>query len=279
MGYLILAICSSAMISIVMRFSEKKVRHNIGMLVMNYAMCSLLGLVFAGAERVSSFSDPGLLKTVGFGIVNGGLYLISFVLFQRNIQRSGVVLSAIFMKLGLLVTMVVSVCVYGETPGLYQGIGFVLAVGAIVCINAPARGSSGRFGIGLPVLLLCGGMADAMSKIFEQSGVPGMDDAFLFYTFCVALILCIGLMVRKKQRVGKWEMLFGLLIGVPNFLSTKFLLRALEAVPAVIAFPVYSVGGILAVTLAGVFVFREKLRKHQWAALGIILAALVLLNL
>ena len=40
----------------------------------------------------------------------------------------------------------------------------------------------------------------------------------------------------------------------------------------------YSVGSILVVTLAGVLLFRERLEKHQWAGIAVVLAALVLLN-
>jgi len=42
---------------------------------------------------------------------------------------------------------------------------------------------------------------------------------------------------------------------------------------------VYSVAGILIVTMAGVLLFRERLQKRQWIALGIILLSLVLLNI
>ena len=80
------------------------------------------------------------------------------------------------------------------------------------------------------------------------------------------------------ERAGKWEWAFGFLIGIPNFFSSKFLLRALTDVPAVVVYPVYSVATILVVTLAGVVLFRERLEKKQWLGLGIILAALVLLN-
>jgi multidrug transporter EmrE-like cation transporter len=47
----------------------------------------------------------------------------------------------------------------------------------------------------------------------------------------------------------------------------------------VIVYPTCSVGAILAVTLAGVFLFRERLQKRQWMALGIIAAAVFFLNL
>ena len=276
MGYLILALCSSAMVSLVMRLSDGKVKNNLGMLVMNYLMCTLLGGASAGFAFVP---DAQLGLTGVMGAVNGVLYLVSFVLFQMNVQRNGVVLSATFMKLGLLVTMVISVFFYGEIPGVLQILGFVLAVAAIVLINYRKETGSAGFKAGLPLLLLCGGMADAMSKIFEESGASDMGNAFLLVTFAVALVLCVFYMRAKGQRVQKNEILYGLLIGIPNFYSSKFLLWALVDVPAVIAYPVYSVGTILVVTLAGVALFRERLKKRQWLALGMILTALVFLNI
>jgi len=279
MLFLILAIFSSAMVSIVMRLSSGKVTGNFSMLVMNYLMCSLLSAVSAGVGNLFDPSDPRLVITTAMGCFNGVLYLASFVLLQVNVRRNGVVLSSTFMKLGLLVTMVISVCFYKEIPSLIQSVGFVLAIGAILLINYRKESGSAGFKSGLLWLLLCGGMADAMSKIFEESGVPGMEGQFLFFTFFTALIFCILCMLAKGQRIGRWEAIFGLLIGIPNFYSSKFLLRALEDVAAVIAYPVYSVAGILVVTLAGVAFFRERLEKRQWIALALILTALVLLNI
>lgn len=277
MLYLILALFSSAMVSILMRLSERKIQNNLAMLVMNYVMCTGLSALYAGGGLLEI--GPQLHLTAFFGVVNGILYLVSFVLLQVNVRRNGVVLSSTFMKLGLLVTLAVSVVVYREMPTVFQTLGFVIAVGAIILINSRGKQETGSFRMGLVWLLLCGGMADAMSKIFEESGVPGMGDSFLFFTFLTAMVFCTVLMVLKDHRFGKWEIFFGLLVGIPNFFSSKFLLRSLSAVPAVVAYPVYSVGGILLVTLAGVLLFRERLRKGQWIALGLILLALVLLNL
>ena len=277
MVYLILAVFCSAMVSILMRLSEGKIRNNVGMLLMNYLMCTLLGMGYVGFDLYPQ--TQGLPFATRLGMVNGVLYLASFLLLQRNVKTNGVVLSSTFMKLGLLVTMAVSVCFFGEQPGLVQSLGFVIAVAAIILINyAPGQSAGNKWG--LILLLLGGAMADAMSKIFEQLGNPALADHFLLYTFLVALILCALLNAfGKKGKVGQWEAFFGLVIGIPNFLSSKFLLRALKDVAAVIAYPVYSVAGILLVTLAGVVFFRERLEKRQWLALGLILTALVLLNL
>lgn len=71
----------------------------------------------------------------------------------------------------------------------------------------------------------------------------------------------------------------GALIGIPNYLSTKFLLRALSSVPAVIAYPTYSIASLVLVTVVGLFLFKETIGLRQKIAMGIIFVALILLNI
>ena len=277
MIFLLLAILSSAMVSVTMRLSTGRISNNVGMLAMNYLMCMAVAGALTGFGNLLPMG-PTLGQTLAMGGFNGVLYLLSFVLLQLNVKKNGVVLSATFMKLGLLVPMVISVLFFREMPTAGQMAGFCIAVGAILLINLEKGSSVVGFKLGLILLLLGGGGADAMSKVYEELGDPELSEQFLFYTFAVAFVLCIALMLGKKQRIGKGELLFGLLIGVPNYFSSYFLLRALEDVPAVIAYPSYSVATIFAVTVVGVLAFRERLGRCQWLALGIILAALVLLN-
>ena len=72
---------------------------------------------------------------------------------------------------------------------------------------------------------------------------------------------------------------FGIMIGVPNYFSARFLLHALSTVPAVIAYPVYSVATIVSITLAGVLLFKEQVSSKKKFALLLVVVALVLLNL
>ena len=131
----------------------------------------------------------------------------------------------------------------------------------------------------LLILLLAEGGASAMSKVFDEVGPPHLSDQFLFCTFTVAFLGCAIIALARKQRPGLAELGFGMLIGIPNFLNARFVLKALETVPAVIVYPTCGVGAILLVSLAGILFFREKLAKRQWVAIAAILVALVLLNI
>lgn len=274
---LLLAIASSALIAIIMRLSTNKAPAGKTMLAANYLVCFLLAACYAGFDRLFPAGD-GLLPALGMGVFNGILYLGGFVMMQRSVKKNGVVLSSVFMKLGLLVPMALSIFLFGEMPTVLQIAGFILAVLAIILINFKKDGSSATAVGGLLLLLLMNGGGDAMSKVFEEMGAPALSNQFLFYTFLAAFVLCVLLVIFTRETPDIASILFGLLIGIPNFFSAKFLLMALQDVPAVIAYPTFSVAGLLVVTLAGVMFFKERLEKRQWVALAIIAAALVLLN-
>lgn len=277
MLYLALAIVSSMMISVVMRLSEKRVRNKTAMLASNYVVCSVLAMLVSGSLELFPCVE-GLSLGIGLGVINGILYLAGFMLLQWNISKNGVVLPATFMKLGVLVPTIMAITVFGEKPGAAQIAGIIAAVAAILLIQGGDRQEAGS-GLGLIVLLLCGGGADAMSKVYEEIGPGSLREQFLLYTFATALILCILICVFKRQKVAPADLLFGVLVSIPNYLSTRFLLLAVGEIPAVAAYPSYSVGTIIMVTLAGLIFFREKMSRRKLAALGVILAALALLNL
>ena len=278
MIYLILAIVSSMLVSVTMRLSGGRTKNNISMLAVNYFMCTALSALFAGTAdffpQIEGIGFAGFL-----GVISGALYLGSFMLLQWNIRVNGVVLPATFMKLGVLVPTVLSIVLFGEKPGMMQLLGMAGAVCAILLIGLDKGQSRAKNSAGLVFLLLGGGITDATSKFYEEWGVPAAENHFLLYTFAVALLLCAALAVMRGQRLTAADMGFGLMIGVPNYFSARFLLLSLSSVPAVAAYPTYSVGTIVLVTLLGALLFSERLSRRQGAAMAIILVSLALLNI
>ena len=279
MFYLLLAIISSAMVSVIMRLSEDKIKNNISLLAVNYMMCSVVAGKYA-LESGSLFpAVEGIGITVVLGLISGVLFLGGFAFLQWNISKNGVVLSTTFMKLGVLVPALLSVVVFREKPGIWQIVGFAGACVAIALIHFDNGGGKVASRIGLLLVLLVGGTADAMAKVYEELGTPVLESHYLLYNFFVALLCSLVLMWYKKQRFGLKELFWGLLIGVPNYFCSRFLLFSLKSIPAVVAYPMYSVGGIVMVGAAGMLLFKEKLSRRKALAMGIIMVCLVLLNL
>lgn len=127
--------------------------------------------------------------------------------------------------------------------------------------------------------MLFGGIADSALKIFEQFGSHVLEDWFMGLTFLSASIICLLITVAKKGKIGKREIITGLCLGIPNYLSSLLLLKSLSSVSAYIAYPTYSVGAILVVTIASTIFFREKLSKWSKVSFALIIPAVILLNL
>jgi len=278
MFFLILAILCSTVISVIMRLSSEKVSARLSMLAANYLVCSFLGAFYADFDLFCT-GQSGFSTAVVLGLVNGVLFLGGFVLMQDSTRKNGVVLTALFMKLGLLVPMVVSVLFFDEIPALMQIIGFALAIAAIFLINMKKEGQTKAFSFSLILLLLFAGGADAMAKVYDYHGNAALSGQFLFYGFLTAFTLCLVLALMKKEKAGIVDAAFGVLIGVPNFFCSRCLLASLGQLPAVVVYPSFSVGTMMLVTVLGVAAFKERLSKLQWLALVLILAALVLLNI
>ncbi len=278
MHYLILAIISSASITLLMRLSERYRKNPVSMLAMNYLMCCLLSLGFSSGGELFPKTE-GLSAALLLGGIGGLLFLGSFLLLQWNVGRNGVALPATFMKLGVLVPTVLSAVIFRERMTVFRVLGVAAAAAAILLMQERGRRESGGSMTGLILLLLGGGLADFMSKLYEELGTPALKDHFLLYIFLTALLLCALLCLVQRQKLCPADALFGLALGIPNYFSTRFLLLAIADVPAVAAYPTFSIGTIVLVTLSGLLFFGEKLSRRKWIALCVILCALVLLNL
>ena len=280
MIYLILAILCSAGVSIFMRASEKYCQGHYGILLMNYVVCVLAGLILTG-RGLTQTDGKGMPVTIVFGVVTGLLYCGSFILLQWNVRKNGVILSSTFMKLGVIVPAVLAVVWFGERPGWNQGLGFILAITAILMIHLEKGKirTEKAYTIGLLLLLLGGGLGDSMAKFYDVYGNPGLGSFFLMLSFLVSGLISGILVFRGREKITKYEVLFGVLIGIPNYFSARFLLWALADIPAVITYPTYSIAAMALIGAVGVLMFREKLTKRQWGAYLLVILAVGLLNM
>ncbi|MBQ1888062.1 MAG: EamA family transporter [Firmicutes bacterium] len=288
MIYLILSILCSTLMSVLMRWFEDRISERMVMFITNYFVCIGLARWYMGAQPL--FPDSGSLGfTLLCGFISGVFFLVSLAISQWNFATSGIILSSTFSKLGVLVPTSMAVIVFGERPGILQILGFALAIASIFLINSDGgRGNLTELGktkdpkllkLMLFANLFASGMTSAMSNIFDKMGEGSMKDHFLFYNFCFAMLSTLAVLVVKRTPVKLYDVIAGVIIGVPNYYSARFMLYSLTTVPATVAFPVNCIGTMLALFIAGSLLFGERLSQKKKIAVAVITVALVLLNL
>ncbi|MBQ3934214.1 MAG: EamA family transporter [Clostridia bacterium] len=290
MLYLIGAVLCSAAFSCLLRFSEPRVGNRYVLVAGNYTACSLIGLLFLLINM--SFPTERVPFTILFGMLSGAMYMGTLLLLQKTISASGLVLASVFNKLGVLIPVLLALVLFSELPTAFQIAGFALAVAAILLMflggrhaedAGGAKSGYARFLVWLlPVcLLLAAGTTDSMVNLFDKFGPASGKDAYLFLNFFFALLfsLIIVLVRKRKAPFRMKEYLLGMLVGVPNYFASRLVMLSLGRLPSVVVYPVYCVGTLAVITVAGIFLFREKLTVRKWVGVGIIGVALVLLNL
>ncbi len=276
---MILTILCSALLSILMRMSENRARGKMTLLSANYLTCILLAASFTGVTALFPTVEKFGITLV-LGIITGIFYMLALVFNQKCIARNGVVLSSVFAKVGsLVVPLLVALCCYGDTPSLLQVIGAGVALFSIWLItDREEKGAVSAIWL-LGALLLVEGLASAMGKFFDAEGNAALSDQYLLYTFGSAFLISAVAALVGRERPCLWDVFYGVLIGVANFFASRFMLQALKEISSVIFYPTRGVMVILVITLAGILLFHEKLRKKQWIAMGLILVSVALLNL
>lgn len=288
---LIGAVFCSATFACLLRFAEPRIGNRFVLFAGNYTACSLIGLLFLILNR--SFPTERVPFTVLFGMLSGAMYLGTLLLLQKTIADSGLVLASVFNKLGVLVPVLLALILFRELPNVFQIAGFVLSVVAILLMFLGGKKQAQTGSLRqkrnatvwvwlLPVcLLVAAGLTDSMVNLFDKLGPASGKDAYLFLNFFFALLFSlVPVFARlRKQPVRVKEFLLGMLVGIPNYFASRLVMRALGALPSVVVYPVYCVGTLAVITVAGIFLFKERLTVKKWIGIGLIAVALVFLNL
>lgn len=214
------------------------------------------------------------------GSISGLFFFLSFTYYQKSVKENGLGLSGTFSKLGILIPMIFSIVIWREYPTSLQWVGIILSLISIVMVNLSFE-SVERFDINKTIILLFlfGGMAEFSNKIYQKYALNAYKDVFLFSIFLIAFIISITYTLKEKVKWNKRDIITGIAVGIPNLFSSYFLILSLDKLPASVAFPAFSAGGILLINIGGFFIFKERISHKNKLAIGLIIVALVLINI
>ncbi|MEL6615884.1 MAG: hypothetical protein AAFQ43_09110, partial [Bacteroidota bacterium] len=220
---------------------------------------------------------------------------------------AGMGLAAGVMRLSVVIPVIASWAIWGEMPAPLQFVGLALAGGAFVLVSRPAdtatRGpvpspeasgeeaGSAEDGVSaaktagvLALLFLSGGLVDTLMKAFDEGFAATVDKSlFLLFVFGVAFAVGAAVVVANGIRTGEWPARavwgWGILLGVINYGSADFLLRAVAELSGPVVFPANSVAIVLGAALLGWAVWKERLSRANLAGLGLAVVALACLTI
>ncbi|MEE8397132.1 MAG: DMT family transporter [bacterium] len=288
MTFLLLAVFFATANTVVANFAEMRKLDRLALVGSNYVIASALTC----AGWAWSGSPPPSPLTVGLGAVGGVFFAGTLFLWMGAVARTGMAISTAAWRMSVIWPVLLSIAVFGEIPGVWQiaGIGLALAAVFLIALGGAPRSQPGRaagFSRGfwrsgtawlLATFVVAGGTGTTL-KIFTELGAPGERQALLAVIFLSAGFLCWVPLLLRRVAPTRAELALGTIFGVNNAVGNFFLLRGLQIVPGVVAFPLVNAGILVAATGLGVLIWRERPGRAGWAALALSLGAIGLMRL
>lgn len=283
MLFLLLATVASAGNALTMKFAGSRSDNTWALLLFNYLMATLLAAFSAVRSRFSISEVAAQVWLLGF--VTGVMFITTFALLKLNVRINGATVSSSLARMGAIIPMLFSIVLFGEYPSLPGAGGIAVAIIATVLLSIPkedvtqaTESASSKRRLLIP-MVLAGGTADTMPKIFETIGDPAHEEAFIFMTFATAFAICLVMLLRAHEQPAAIDIVCGVMLGTFNFFSTDLMLRALMELPAYMVYTGFSMGVVLLTYAVNALVMHERLTRHDHAAIALVLLALALINL
>lgn len=281
MVYLIIAILTSTSIMILFKVFKRYEISVMQAITVNYLVASAFGF--------SVSSTPATLNTIttapwfDMSLIVGITFIAGFFLFALSAQKAGVAITAVASKMSVVIPVILGFTIFGEYISVLKILGIIFTLSAFYLIFKKEKGFKVdyRFII-LPLMLfIANGSNDSLLKFTQHNFINSNNDFILFLStiFFIALLLgglILGYNMTFKQKKIKFKNIFaGIFLGLLNWYSTLYFLKALSILDVSVVVPVLNVSIVSLSALTGYFVFKEKLRPINW--LGIFLALLAIL--
>jgi len=285
MVYLLISICISSFLFVIFKLFDVLKINTFQAIVVNYFTAAVLG--FYLSNNSVSFTEIPYQPWFFGAFLLVIMFILVFNIMALTSQKNGLSVASVSSKMSLVIAIVFGVWYYEENLSLIKFIGILLALIAVYLTSSKEKNGivQKNKDFLFPILLFFGsGAIDTSLKYVETSfveegGVP-LFSATIFG--CAFVLGVIVLMYQKIKGILSFELksIFGgILLGVPNYFSIVYLLKALstEGMESSSAFTLNNVGIVILSTLFGLFIFKEKLIIKNWLGIGIAVVSIILI--
>lgn len=283
-GWIFILLCaaSSILIAHFFKVTEHKKLNTTRVLTVNYLIATIFAAVLAVREGVSVPLMSEITIPLFFAVIVGFVFIANFFIYSKSVHLNGVGISVAAMRVSLLVPVFISILWYQEVLSSPQWLGIMIVFGALFLLLPNKRKLIKEpFSAGwlLVVLFIGTGIGDASLMVYEtelSSVFP--KEIFMGIVFFSAFVIGLTvLIVKKNYTIKKEEWIMGAAIGVPNLLTSIFLILALEQLSGAIVYSSVNIITVLGATFVGVFRWKDRFTKLQWAGIGAAVVAILLL--
>ena len=243
----------------------------------------MVGLQFYHGDLVVSEipHEPWFWGTLALGF----LFIAVFNLMAATAQKVGVSVASVATKMSLVIPVLFGVLVYNEELSLLKIVGILLALAAVYFASAKEKSIAvEKSSLLLPIMVFLGsGIIDTSIKYIQEVHI-GEDDYPIFSATVFAAAATIGILfiliksIKMPLKVNFKNVLGGIALGIPNYFSIYFLLKALQndTLNSASVFTINNVAIVMFSTLLGILLFKERISVKNWGGITLAVVSIIL---
>ncbi|MES2517657.1 MAG: EamA/RhaT family transporter [Bacteroidota bacterium] len=292
MIYLALSVLFSVLLLINFRLHPRFGVNTFQAIILNYPVCVLTGLVFLPDNQ--HFNPDFTQSSTIFAMLLGVGFVVTFLLSGVSTQRMGITATSLANNISLVIPVIFSLIVLKSSQN-FDGLnylGLALAIVAVVLStlkkdeNAEKRTVKTSDWL-LPIaVFVMYGITNTTFNFLNAKYVTASGNTIPFtLTILMGSVLFGGIVlilriIQGKEKLELKSLWAAFPLGIPNFLSFYFLLKALDAFQNNGAFvlPIYNISVILISALIALIFFHEKLSNLNKIGLALAVIAIGLIS-
>lgn len=283
MVYILLAVSISVSLLILFKLFDKYKVNTLHAIVFNYFFAAITGILLTKDPALlwNEFNSTWLFLTLPLGF----LFIAVFYAISLTAQKISISVASVANKMSVVMPVLFSVVVLNEQITLVKVLGIILALIAVVCTMYKSdSGSHTKSTYLLPVLVFLGsGLIDVginfgnhqYIKTAIQTNVFTISIFAFAFAFGISLLVYTNLITTNTtSQTGSLlrNIIGGFALGVPNYFSIYFIMKALETnvLSSALLFPVLNISNVILTACIGILMYKEQFTKLNY--IGILLA-------
>lgn len=286
MIHLLLSILSSTIIFILFKLFDRYKVNTLQAIVTNYIVACSLGL----SLNTNPFSVDAIINSDWFygALGLGFLFILIFNVMALTAQRNGLSVASVATKMSVVIPVIFGIYVYNESTNIQKLFGIILALIAVVLVSLKSKSNVRlKNNLLLPIIVFLGsGVIDTSIKYLEtnyveDNGIPLFSATIFGVAGCIGIGIIIFKKLNNTLKFNKLSLVGGFILGVVNYGSIYYLLKALdhESLESATIFTVNNVAIVMLSAIIGLAIFHEKLSIKNWIGVGLAIISILLVTL
>jgi len=281
MIFIFLSVVQSTLIFILFKLFERYRIDNWQAILVNYVVAAAMSFFLGNVA--GNFSTIVGSDWVRYAILLGFMFIATFYFFALSSQKAGVAITSVTSKMSVIIPVLFGAALYGESFGIVKISGVVVALTAFYLVfrkeKKPLMEMKWAY---LPLMVFLGnGFVDTGMKFLQHHYIGNDLVPFLMFTFASALVIALIINISRIRRARSFlnlrSMIGGSLLGIANFGSTYYIIKALSLYESSVVFPVANSAIVGLSALTGYFWFRERLTLVNWIGVLLAITAIIII--